>query len=88
MKNTILAVLLLLLTACEVQLRTPDNDSGIGVTYVYTYDICEEDPYWYEPEWCDWYDSGATCCVWYTDGWYEEWCQWAYDWCWEYNGSF
>ena len=28
MKNIILAALLLLLTACELQLRTPDNDSG------------------------------------------------------------
>lgn len=52
-------------------------------------DMCWEDPYWYAEEWCDIYDDGTMCCVWLADdGWYEEWCQWGYDYCWEYNGSF
>ncbi len=49
---------------------------------------CYEDPYYYSPEWCDYYDDGSTCCVWVSDGWYEEYCQWGNDWCWEYNGSW
>jgi len=50
--------------------------------------MCWDDPYWYTEEWCDQYGDGTLCCVWYVDGWYEEWCQWDYDYCWEYNGSF
>jgi hypothetical protein len=51
-------------------------------------DACWEEPYWHEPEWCDYYDDGSAYCVWYVDGWYEEWYQWDYDSCWEYNGSW
>jgi hypothetical protein len=59
----------------------------VSVEYYYD-DLCWEDPYWYTEEWCDQYDDGTLCCVWYVDGWYEEWCQWGYDYCWDYNGSF
>jgi len=48
---------------------------------------CYGEPYWFEPDWCDWYDD-AECCSWYIDGWYEEWCDWDYDGCWEYSGSY
>jgi len=58
-----------------------------GYYYDDYYGYCEE-PYWHGADWCDYYDDGSICCVWYVDGWYEEWCQWDYDWCWEYNGSF
>ena len=87
MKNIILTAVLLFMTACEVQLRSPEYDSGVGVTYTYVESVCE-DPYWYEPEWCDYYGAGTTCCVWWVFDRYEEWCQWDYDWCWDYNGSF
>jgi len=59
----------------------------VSDTYYYD-DMCWADPYWYTEEWCDQYGDGTLCCVWYVDGWYEEWCQWDYDYCWEYNGSF
>jgi hypothetical protein len=49
---------------------------------------CFEDPHHYTPEWCDWFDDGSTCCVWYVENWFEEYCQWGTDICWDYNGSF
>ena len=57
---------------------------------VYVYDApgCWDEPYYYEPEWCDFYDDGTTCCVWQADGWFEEYCQWGNDFCWDYNGSW
>ena len=58
------------------------------VTIDVYYDICYDEPYYWSPEWCDWYSDGTTCCVWMADGWFEEWCQWDTDYCWEYNGSF
>jgi hypothetical protein len=59
------------------------------VTVEVYYESCYDEPYSTAPEWCDWYDDGTTCCVWYSDtGWYEEYCQWEYDTCWDYNGSF
>ncbi len=58
------------------------------VTIDVYYESCYEDPYYWSPEWCDWYDDGTTCCVWMVDGWYEEWCQWDTDWCWEYNAAW
>jgi len=66
----------------EVEASSYDYDD-----YYYD-DACWEDPYWHAEEWCDYYNDGTLCCVWYVDGWYEEWCQWDYDYCWEYNGSF
>ena len=68
----------------------PDT-SYVEVEYEADYyydDACWDDPYWHAEEWCDQYADGTLCCVWYVDGWYEEWCQWDYDYCWEYNGSF
>ena len=87
MKNLIFYfIFVLCLSACEVQLSTPDHASGVSVSYGYVEYICE-DPYWYEPDWCAYY-TDATCCVWWNGSYHEEWCQWDYDWCWEYNGSF
>ena len=60
---------------------------GYDTGYYYD-DMCWEDPYWHSEEWCDSYGDGSLCCVWYVDGWYEEWCQWGYDYCWEYSGSW
>ena len=54
---------------------------------VYEVESCFEEPPWYEPEWCEHYDD-VSCCVWYVDGWHDEWCIWEVDWCWEYNGSW
>ena len=82
----------LFLGACTVELISDPappgtyNTTVVEETYYETGYYCE-DPYWHEPEWCDYYDD-ATCCVWYADGWYEEWCQWDYDYCWDYNGSW
>tara|TARA_Y100000034_G_C6867513_1_gene395559 strand:+ start:1137 stop:1445 length:309 start_codon:yes stop_codon:yes gene_type:complete len=65
-----------------IEYEIPGSD-----TYYYD-DGCWDEPYYYPPEWCDWYDDGTTCCVWWADGWYEEYCQWEDDYCWEYSGSF
>lgn len=59
----------------------------VEVTY-YDDPLCYDDPYWHSPDWCDSYSDGTVCCVWYANGWYEEYCQWGDDYCWEYNGSF
>ena len=70
---------------------TYTDQQTLDTSYIEVYyydDGCWDDPYWYSEEWCDQYDDGTLCCVWYVDGWYEEWCQWDYDYCWEYNGSF
>ncbi len=80
------------LAGCSIEYRLPDGQTTVYTPTVevshYDHDACWEDPYWHSEEWCDYYDDGAMCCVWYVDGWYEEWCQWDYDWCWDYNGSW
>ena len=74
-------------TTTPTTVYTEPASSYIEVEYYYD-DMCWEDPYWYSEEWCDTYGDGTMCCVWLVDGWYEEWCQWGYDYCWEYNGSW
>ena len=80
---------------------TPYIEVEVAAGYYYD-DGCWGEPYYHTPEWCDWYDDGTTCCVWWVedsyydgwsgeyhyDGWYEEYCQWEDDYCWEYSGSF
>lgn len=62
---------------------------GEPTAAIYYYDPgCYEVPYLYSAEWCDWYDDGTTCCIWYSDGWYEEFCQWENDLCWEYVATW
>jgi len=73
---------------CGPVTYTEPGTSYIEVVFYSEPDLCFEDPYWHTEEWCDYYDDGAMCCVWYIDGWFEEWCQWGYDYCWEYEGSF
>jgi hypothetical protein len=78
---------------CDLSLRQPavssSQLSGYSSTYVEVYDHCADEPYYHSPEWCDWYDDGTTCCVWLSgSGWFEEYCQWEYGFCWDYNGSF
>ena len=88
MKLFTLGFLCLLLSCCTVRYETaPVLTGDVGAVTVY-YSHCADEPYYEEPEWCDWYDDGTTCCVWMVDGWYEEWCQWENDWCWEYNGAW
>lgn len=89
-----------LICGCTLDIRHEPTESygpppyteNVGSSYVeatiYESYSCYEDPYWYSEEWCEYYDDGAMCCVWLSDGWYEEYCQWGYDYCWEYNGSF
>lgn len=79
------------LSGCLVDrsLDPPPNYASSSVAYNSYGEVCEEEPYWEEPLWCDWYGGGhMICCVWYVDGWYEEWCQWDTGWCWDYNGSW
>ena len=66
------------------------ENSGASYIEVVWYDdhSCYEEPYWYAPEWCEWYSDDTQCCAWYADGWFEEFCQWGAEYCWEYNGSF
>ena len=82
-----LAVLSLLATCTFEASRTPEHTPGASYLVTEVYYECYEDPYWHMPEWCDLYDD-AQCCTWYIDGWYEEWCDWDYDGCWEYFGSY
>ena len=93
MKRLILIAAMATLAACTFDY----DDDYNGPAYVvvsesteasYALDVCYDEPHWHEPEWCDYYDDGDVCCVWYADDWYEEWCQWSNDWCWEYNGSY
>ena len=87
-----IGILCLLLSCCTIEWR---HDPAPPVVYttdpavieVY-YEICSEDPHYWMPEWCDYYDDGTTCCVWYNDTWYEEWCQLPSTGCWEYNGAW
>ena len=91
-KNIIMwLALAFLLASCTLDVHHPRHDTDIlGVAYIEAtvhYDLCYEEPYWHMPEWCDVY-SNAECCTWYVDGWYEEWCDWDYDGCWEYSESY
>ncbi len=100
MKYFTLGFLCLLLSCCTLDVKhdphapvyyPESNGAYVEVTY-YEEPACWEEPYLHSPLWCDWYDDGTTCCVWWVDdyyyGWYEEWCQWEEDWCWEYNGAW
>ena len=87
MRKLIIALACLLFTGCTLEVEDPAYAEG-SVYVEIVYDECYEEPYWYMPEWCDYYSDGTECCVWYVDGWYEEWCQWDYDWCWYYEGSW
>ena len=89
MRLFIFAFLCLLFSGCELQIETTPSTTPVAAEVIVIDDYCAyqyDEPYYWSPEWCDWYDDGTTCCVWYYDGWYEEWCQWEYDWCWEYQG--
>ena len=88
MKSFTLAILCLLLSCCMVELETRPVTNTSGASVYYGPDYCTEDPYYWSPEWCDLHSDGTTCCVWMVDGWYEEWCQWQDDWCWEYLGAW
>jgi len=86
MKIFALALTCLLLTCCELRVETvPRTTTGV----IFIEDTCHYgEPYWHTPDWCVYYNDGATCCAWYVDGWYDEWCQWYYASCWEYQGSW
>ena len=103
MKKLALALLIAItVSGCRLTFERADCDGCIPSTYVqdkneasettaviyYYEDSCYGEPYYYEAEWCEWYDNDTTCCVWYSDGWYEEYCQDAFDYCWDFNGSF
>ena len=97
MKKLILVVTLAItLGACRftvdnappIYVQDKQPNTQISTALHYYEDHCFEDPYNHSAEWCDWYDDNTTCCVWFSDGWYEEYCQWGYDYCWDYNGSF
>ena len=98
---TLILMMSLILQGCLFRTNVPICDNCAPSSYVqestslnhttaslYYEDYCADEPYYYAAEWCDWYDDNTTCCVWYSDGWFEEYCQWGYDYCWEYNGSF
>jgi hypothetical protein len=88
MKLFTLGFLCLLLSCCIVEVEPRPVPDTSGVTVYYTPDYCAQDPYEWEPEWCDWHDDNTICCVWLVDGWYEEWCQWQGDWCWDFLGEW
>lgn len=94
-KIALILMLSLMLNGCRFTVdRAPtvyvqEEASVATPTAIYYYeDYCVYEPYYHQAEWCDWYDDDSTCCVWFSDGWYEEYCQWGYNHCWEYNGSF
>jgi len=94
MKKSIKSLIVCLLamfvmSGCTIEFdppRRPIITTAYDSSYDYVY-YCEE-PYPFEPEWCDYYIDGSVYCVWYIDGWYEEWYRYDYDSCWEYNGSW
>ena len=99
MKIFFVAVCAFMFTACgTLEYDYPHSESN-GSAYIVVptaSDSCWDEPYMYGAEWCDWYDDGSTCCVWYVEKEiplcctltsYEEWCQWEDGWCWEYNGE-
>ena len=88
MKLFTIGILCLLLTCCTVRYETQPILTGDTHLVEVYYKQCSDEPYYAPPEWCDWYDDGTTCCVWNVDGWYEEWCQWENDWCWEFSGAW
>jgi hypothetical protein len=84
-------ILVISLGSCTLEMEDPgygySNNSPHVTAYVETHAGCFEEPYWQDPEWCDLFSDGE-CCTWYVDYWYEEWCDWGYMGCWEYNGAF
>jgi hypothetical protein len=106
MKRLVLLAAVATFAACTFDYKDDYNGPAYVVVpesaeSAYALDVCYDEPPWYEPDWCDYYDDGDTCCVWYVEadyseyapnwnnaGWYEEWCQWSNDWCWEYNGAW
>jgi hypothetical protein len=89
-KNFIMCLLIaFMLSGCTFEFGHPPTPN-ITTAYDTSYDdvyYCE-DPHTHAPEWCNYYDDNSLYCVWYVDGWYEEWYQWDSDYCWEYNGSW
>jgi len=101
MKRMILIMVMVMMAGCAFRYEhEPCHDCGPlhdETAYIQTtialdhYEYspgCYDEPYYHSPEWCDDYGDRSTCCVWYVDGWFEEYCQWGNDWCWEYNGSW
>ena len=94
-KIILAAVVAIVFSSCDTSPSVVPCDGCIPSTqgeptaaiYYYGPD-CYEPPYLYDAEWCDWYDDGTICCVWYSDGWYEEFCQWENDFCWEYVATW
>ena len=93
--TTLCALIIALSMGCLVYdpPTRPNPDGSYTVpTYYYTPDssdyVCYDEPYIWSPDWCDYYSDNTICCVWYVDGWYEEWCQWGDDWCWDYVGAW
>lgn len=101
-KIALILMLAFTITGCRFSLEPSICDGCVPPTYVqdknttnettaviyYYEESCYDEPYYYAAEWCEWYDDSTTCCVWYSDGWYEEYCQSPIDYCWDYNGSF
>jgi hypothetical protein len=86
MKLIMLAVILFISPACELTVAA-DNP-----TIAYSYEVCyEEPPYYEQADSCTEY-YGGYCCEWYvySSNWeicYEEWCSWD-DMCgWEYTAD-
>jgi len=52
------------------------------------YSGCEHAQPSSNPSWCDFYEGGGACCTWHDAGFYEEWCQYPKNLCWEMNGGW
>ena len=100
MKYFILAASLMMSAGCELRVveKRPTHSHQHHEYYgdYDTYDECyyESEPYpWSADVYYEYYDDygyyEGVCGEWYVgNGWYEEWCQWGNDWCWEYNGEW
>ncbi len=87
MRSILLCVVLLISPACEITV-----DAEPAPADIYSYEVCYEEPPYYEsPDSCIEY-YGGYCCEWYvySTNWeicYEEWCSWD-DMCgWEYTSD-
>ena len=86
----ILCVMMMVVGAC---VNAPQEDISpviVGDTsnLLIYYSNCEHMQPSANPTWCDFYEGGGACCTWDVAGFYEEWCQYPDNLCWEMNGGW
>lgn len=88
MKLASLAVIFMISACADVAHAPQAPIEGDTSSLLIYYSECEGDQPSPGPTWCDVYDDGAACCIWDSQGFHEEWCQYPDSWCWEMTGSW